>query len=184
MRPLLNCLLGRFCCGDHGLRDRRTHLILQALEDRSVPAVFTVTNANDAGPDSLRDCVDQANSTAGADDIVFGALFNVPQTITLTTGEIAITEDINIKGPGAGLLTVSGNNAGRVFNTSAAPGWSSIAVSGITLTGGLEFTGGAIYALDEGITLSGCVITGNKATLFGAAVAVEGGGTLTVVDST
>ena len=44
----------------------RTSLSLQGLEDRAVPAIFTVSNIADSGFGSLRDAVDLANSTAGA----------------------------------------------------------------------------------------------------------------------
>src|SRR5262245_2420267 len=68
-----------------------TRLLLQPLEERITP-VFTVLNTNDAGPDSLRDCVNQANVMAGTDTIVFDPfIFGVDQVIKLT-GPIAITD--------------------------------------------------------------------------------------------
>ena len=45
------------------------------------PAVFSV---------SLRQAVLDANAASGTDNIIFDTLFNAPQTITLTSGEIAI----------------------------------------------------------------------------------------------
>src|SRR5687767_11129805 len=47
---------------------------LEALEDRTAPATFTVTTNADAGAGSLRAAVDAANNEAlnlGADNIVF-----------------------------------------------------------------------------------------------------------------
>src|SRR5688500_13416820 len=84
---------------------------LEVLEDRLTPSTFTVkTNLDSAAPGvlSLRNAV----NTAGVDTIFFAP--NV-HAITLTLGEIDITTDLNIVGPGAKKLTISGNNASRVF---------------------------------------------------------------------
>jgi hypothetical protein len=43
---------------------RGTRLVLEALEDRTVPSTFTVTNTNDSGAGSLRDAIAQAQSGA------------------------------------------------------------------------------------------------------------------------
>ena len=44
---------------------RRLRPRVEPLEDRMAPAVFTVLNANDAGPDSLRSAILSANAAAG-----------------------------------------------------------------------------------------------------------------------
>ena len=69
---------------------------------------------------SLRAAVDLANVLATAETIsfdpqVFGTM---PHTITLTAGPLVLTDPAttNIIGPGANLLTVSGNSASRVFD--------------------------------------------------------------------
>src|SRR5262245_21489636 len=54
-------------------------------------ATFTVTNTNDSGSGSLRQAVLDANAAVGTDNIVFDASFNTSQTITLTTGEIVLS---------------------------------------------------------------------------------------------
>jgi hypothetical protein len=84
-----------------------------------------VLNTNDTGAGSLRDVVAQANANAGADDIVFntnpglGTDFDdaTPDTIVLTSGEITFTDSATttLIGTGANRLSVSGNNASRVF---------------------------------------------------------------------
>src|SRR5438309_11987595 len=92
---------------------RRARLALEALEGRDVPATFTVTNALDDGSaGSLRWAVGRANATAGADTISFSSLFNLAQAITLTAGQLTLTDTATttITGPGANLLSVSGNN--------------------------------------------------------------------------
>jgi hypothetical protein len=74
-------------------------------------ATFTVSNLADSGPGSLRQAVLDANAAAGPDDITF----TVVGTITLTSGQITITDPLVIHGPGAGALTVSGNDLSRIF---------------------------------------------------------------------
>jgi hypothetical protein len=66
----------------------------------------TVVNTNDSGPGSLRDAI--AIATSG-DDIAFSHDLE-DQTITLTSGQLAITKNLNIRGLGADGLTISGNS--------------------------------------------------------------------------
>src|SRR3954447_9411219 len=71
---------------------------LEPLEDRTVPSTFTVLNNFDSGTGSLRQAIVDANTAAGTDRIDFAP--SVHQ-ITLTGGELAITDSLNINGPGA-----------------------------------------------------------------------------------
>jgi hypothetical protein len=75
-------------------------------------ATLTVVNATDNAAGSLRQAVLAA---ASGDTIVFDPSLN-EQTITLTSGEIVVNTSMTISGPGADLLTISGNNASRVFH--------------------------------------------------------------------
>src|SRR5262245_54361620 len=84
---------------------------LEILEDRSLPSTLTVLNTLDSGAGSLRDVIGHAKS---GDMIVFAPSLD-GQTITLTSDELAITKSLHIEGPGASLLTISGNDANRVF---------------------------------------------------------------------
>src|SRR5262245_50821661 len=88
---------------------------LEALEDRVVPAIFTVSNANDSGAGSLRAAITAANATTAADTIAFAPGL-AGKTIALTSGEIAISKALSIAGLGASKLAISGNNASRLFN--------------------------------------------------------------------
>lgn len=143
------------------------------------PITFTVTNTADSGAGSLRQAVLNSNgSIGGTDTIVFDASFATAQTIVLTSGELAITDTLNVTGPGANLLTVSGNNNSRIFHSNFA----TVAISGMTLTAGngagasLSGTGGAILVSNIAVTLSGVNVTGNTSTGgHGGGVFFDGG---------
>ena len=57
----------------------------------------------------------------------------VSGTITLTTGELAISKNLTIAGPGAGVITVSGNHASRVFDIAAT---YSVGISRVMISDG------------------------------------------------
>ena len=82
--------------------------------------MFSVSNFNDAGTDSLRDAIVHANSTAGADEIVFSGAAT-SGTIALTSGELEITDALTITGPGQELLTIDVQQNSRVLNFSSTP---------------------------------------------------------------
>lgn len=146
---------------------------MESLDDRIVPATFTVSNLNHAGAGSLRQAVIDANTAAGADTIVFTGA-DTTGTIVLTSGEIDITDDVAITGPGAANLTVSGNNAARIFDIAdddAPDRQISVSISGLTFTAGAAADGGAIRLLDdENLTILDWVFTGNNSTNEGAAL--------------
>src|SRR6516162_2566653 len=81
-------------------------LLLELLETRCLPS--TVTNLSDHDPGSLRDAI-ATSPNGGTVDFQPG----LSGTIVLTTGELAISKDLTIEGPGANVITVSGNHASR-----------------------------------------------------------------------
>src|SRR5260370_23516299 len=87
---------------------------LELLEDRTVLSTLTVTNPADSGAGSLRDAIAAAQS---GDQIVFDTSIK-GQTITLTSEPLAITQSLDIEGPAADKLAVSGNHASRIFPVS------------------------------------------------------------------
>ena len=95
---------------------------------------FTVTNPTDlpvAGHTDLRQAIAAANLIDIADTIVFAT----PQTITLGGTQLTLDDPAGttIVGPGANLLSISGNNASPVFVIDAG---ASAAISGLTITAG------------------------------------------------
>src|SRR5262249_11957538 len=117
-------------------RRRGTRPTLMVLEDRNLMSTFTVTNTADSGPGSLRSQIDLANSDAGASTIEFDStVFNTPQTITLTSGQLELSNTSGtetIMGPAAG-VTISGGGLSRVFQVEANV---TASLSGLTITGG------------------------------------------------
>jgi uncharacterized protein (TIGR03437 family) len=148
------------------------------------PQTFTVTNTNNVGAGSLRQAITDANANgAGTDTINFSALFNTAQTITLTAGQLSINSSLTINGPGANLLTVSGNNASRVFLINSG---FSVSLSGITITGG---NGAGAGGGDGGGALNNGALTVTNSTISGNTTDNSGGGignfgVLTVTSST
>jgi predicted outer membrane repeat protein len=141
---------------------------------------LTVTNTNDSGPGSLRAAI----NTAGPGDTIN---FAVNGVITLTSGELTISNSLTIDGPGADLLTIDGHRASRVFNIISA----TVVISGVTVANGVtEYdSGGGIFS-DAGVNLliDSCVIRDNVA-YGGNYVQNNGGGVfaggqLTVQNST
>src|SRR5262245_53666853 len=115
---------------------QRSRLTLRAFESRAAPAVFTVMNANDAGPGSLRQAVIDSNNLAGMDSIVFdeAGVFATPQTITLTSGQLTISDTVTIAGPVA-KTTIDANKASRIFTIDVpAKTGQAISISGLALS--------------------------------------------------
>src|SRR5947209_19480060 len=137
-------------------RAQTSRLRLEALEDRTMPSTFTVTNLLDSGPDSLRTAVAAANANPGADAIDFA----VTGTIGLTSGELDITDSLTINGPGAGALTVSGNQVSRVFGIAADP---TVTIAGLTVAYGWSDSGGGIFMAGGTLTLDQRTVCGNSA---------------------
>jgi hypothetical protein len=102
-------------------------LSIERLEDRAVPSTFAVDNFADSGLGSLRQAVLDANANPGADLIRFAPSAR-DGTVVLTSGELNITDDLHIDGPGAARLAVSGNDASRVFQIS----------SGVVVSAGIQ----------------------------------------------
>jgi parallel beta-helix repeat protein len=135
-------------------------------------ATFNVTNLADAGGGSLRQAILDANGAAGADTITFQA--GLTGTITLTTGQLAITDSVDIQGPGAATITVSGNNASRVFYLYNGSALLNVTISGLTVTGGNASIGAGMVNFDENLTLDGVTITGNTASGDGGGLWADG----------
>jgi hypothetical protein len=143
-------------------------------------AFFIVSTTSDNGNGSLREAITQANINPGVDTIDFsGGEFedNTADIITLTSGELSITDSLIINGLGAEVLTVSGNNTYRVFNISQ-PG-TEATINGLTIVNGSadgNGNGGGIHNQSV-LNLNNSIISDSTAT-FGGGIYNEGTTTL------
>ncbi len=192
---------------------------ITVLASSSGPVLLVNSTADTTTPDTfltLREAIEIVDGTLGRSLTpgeqaqIAGTLgpnpviaFNLPagaQTITLTGGALDITQPVTINGPGAGSLTINGNNADRDFIVGQI--WSvnlalDVSMSGLTIAGGnqsygaglLNFGtltvanttfasnaagssgGGGIYNVGA-LSLAGCSFTGNSV----AAGPAAGGG--------
>jgi len=157
-------------------------------------ATLTVTNTNDSGAGSLR----QAIADAASGDTISFNLSGCPCTITLTSGELVINKNLTIIGPGASQLTISGNNASRLFfinpgapgATTGPPATSPVfnlsnvtlangrakGGNGDTIGGGAAGMGGAIFVNGGQVIINQVNFTGNQALGGNAGNGGGGGG--------
>jgi len=130
------------------------------------PGTILVMNTNNSGPGSLRQAILDNNALGGGNTINFSNF--VAGTISLSV-ELTILAPVNIRGPGANVVSVSGNNNGRVFTIYDGP----TQISGLTVRNGrviggegqqgqngFDAYGGGIYS-QVMLTLSNCVVLSN-----------------------
>ena len=167
------------------------------IDAPSIPNIVVTTTSDATGHsgESLRDAVTQADSdAAGGQSVSIGfAASLVGQTITLTQGQLELKGPGTITFDGAGQISISGNNAGLVFQVD---GGANVVLSGLNINGGgiqngsaFQETGGnlslryctvsnsGIYS-NGTLTVTNCVISGNSSA-NGAAIWNDGTATLT-----
>ncbi len=133
-----------------------------------IPTTVAVLNINDSGPGSLRQAVLDNNGLGGGNSITFSN--TVTGTITLLSGELAVTMPATVLGPGASALAISANHNGRVFDVLGGP----VKISGLTLRDGLtvgspglsgqigyDGQGGGIFN-QATLTLANCLVLSNS----------------------
>lgn len=126
-------------------------------------AVFPVNNLNPSGAGSLVAAIAAANMTFGPDLIVFNVpAGQLPGTIDVSGQSLTVTDDLTIQGPGADLVTVSGNGF-------FVQGGADFEISDLTVTGASS----AIGAANAGaLTARRLALTGNS---FGMSVSGANG---------
>jgi len=169
----LQTCLGRISRERTNRQFREVRLLVEALEDRTVPSVLTVSNTHDtdvAGDGSLRGEILAAQN---GDMIQFSSTLK-GKTITLTSNsDIIISKSITIQAMVANKIAVSGAGGTRGSRLFEIASGATVTIGGLTLENGHaagSFTGGQPSAeggaiLDQGtLTLSDDVIKGNTAT--------------------
>lgn len=152
-------------------RTRYSRLHVELLEDRWMPSSFLVENLADSGPGSLRQAVVDANANPGIDVIDFAPAAR-DGAITLTSGELGITDDLTIDGPGADRLAVSGNDTSRAFQIGSGV---TVAIDDLTITHGRAVNGGGIWNAGGSLSLSQVIVSQNQA-VGNAGTLAQGGG--------
>jgi uncharacterized repeat protein (TIGR01451 family) len=142
-----------------------------------------VTTNADSGAGSLR----QAISTACDGSTISFDMNQVVSPIQLSTGELAISKNLTIAGPGPNLLTITSNQTSRVFNI----GGVTAVISGLTVANAkvVNASGGGISIDAAGtLTLTDITLSGNSANANGSGASSGGGiynlGTVTINNST
>jgi CSLREA domain-containing protein len=140
---------------------------------------FTVTklaDTNDGVCDadcSLREAITAANAATSDDIINFTS--SVRGAIDLTLELPPLSTNIDLRGPGARLLTIRRSLAPGTPDFRILRLWAQVSLSGLTLANGrvadsdLDNWGGAIFVMDDGVlTIRNCLFTGNYAPWGGA----------------
>jgi CSLREA domain-containing protein len=153
----------------------------------AIIAVNTVGDEDDSDGDcSLREAIYAANNDVVRDACIAGSgddvidLTGVAGTITLGGTELAISSNLTITGPGADQLTISGNNASRVFNVAVDV---VVVISDVTIANGHSTGGNGGGILNGGtLTINRCTFASNRTTGNGGGISSHG--TATVNSST
>jgi predicted outer membrane repeat protein len=158
------------------------HIVVTSLLDN--------TNESD-GLTTLREAINLANSNGTTDEISFAAGLN--GTLSLTLGQMPITESVTITGNGAANTVIDAQQLSRHFYLSGTT--TSVTLDGLALrngrttidgrslpsgeTGSSDGEGGAIHSIASGmLTIQNCLITDNSTTgyrAYGGAVYVYDG---------
>ena len=142
---------------------RPTLLAAAFLVVAAAPATassFAVTNINDSGPGSLRQAIIDADASTDASNTI---AVSATGEIKLLSVLPAITQPMQIQGPGAASLDVNGQNANAIFVILGAGG---VGISGLTVSNGSGSSGGAIR--NEGmLTITNSTVSGSTATQGG-----------------
>ena len=146
-------------------------------------AIITVNNTNDSGAGSLRGAI----ASAQPGDTINFASGLANQTITLNSQlTIPVGKSLTIDGANASGLTISGNNANRIFyldSTSVNP--TTLTLKNLQIANGYTpEQGGAILTTHQGrLNLEGMTFTNNVANEGGGAIYTAFEGYLTVTNS-
>jgi nitrous oxidase accessory protein NosD len=162
---------------------------IEQLERREMLTVYTVTTLNDVvnlddGVTSLREALNFANFIAGPDTIQFAA--NLNGTISLTGGNMQISDSVTIIGNGSANTTIDAHQSSRVLALTSNA--TAVTIQGLTIKGGTATgeNGGGIRSLanvNSTLNLIDTLVTGNTSTGPGGGIFLHNSGTLTVTDS-
>jgi len=160
-------------------RKSGAHVDIGAVEDQSGQYYSIVENTLDAGPGSLRQVI--SNAPAGATVTFVPSLSG--QIITLTSGQIVLSNSVYIYGTGLsnGVL-INGNGTSRIFQVNSG---TTAIMEYLTLTNGnpgsANFGGAILNASGTLLELAACTLANNSSGQGGA---IENEGTCVLLECT
>ncbi|MHC5826802.1 MAG: hypothetical protein ACYT04_65775, partial [Nostoc sp.] len=110
-----------------------------------------------------------------------GSVFTdaTPDIITLTSGQLTITDDVTIVGTGASKLTISGNNASGVFEITGTG--TDVSIDGLKIANANDVIYGSILLnSNASLNLTNSTVSDNQ----GAVGGIFNRGTLSLTNST
>ncbi len=137
-------------------------LLAVAGQCNCAAGTLLVYNLNDSGAGSLRQAIANNHVLGGGNTINFSNI--VSGAITLTSGELLISDNVTILGPGADVLAIDGNFTNRVFHIGPNV---TVIISGLGIydgyapNGSVPDVGGGIYNDHSTLTVSNCDISNN-----------------------
>ena len=165
------------------MKNITTLMILIILSSAAISATYTVNTLADNGTGgcdvtecTLREAI-AASSGMGADTIVFDS--TLTGTIVLVNQLYIGFNDLQILGPGPEKITVSGNNATRVFRLFGG----NIVIKGLTIAYGKvgRASGAGVFISNSngnGVVLEDLRIIGNVTNFIGAGVYITSSATI------
>jgi CSLREA domain-containing protein len=156
-------------------------LTLERLEGRQMLTAYLVTSLADTlaadGAITLREAVQAANTNQVVNEAPAGSSTQTDSiqfdpsltggTITLGGTQLTISQGLDIHGLGPDRLTISANNASRIFNITGAS--TAVTVDGMRLTSGNASNGGGINTAGR-LTLSEAIIENCQSISYAAAI--------------
>ena len=142
---------------------QRRRLSVGAFQASLAVESTAATVDTDAATLSLPGAVTLANQYAGTEITFDPAVFAAPQTITLSTGELELSNTTawtSISGPAAG-LTISGGGVSRVFQINSGV---TASLSGLSISGGSTSGNGGGLENNGNVSLANCTLSDNSAT--------------------
>jgi hypothetical protein len=143
-----------------------------ALEVQIYIAYSTVPS----GGGSLYTALTNANQAGGS-----VVLITATGLIGLTSSLPAIAQDVQILGPGANNLTVSGTGQFQIFNVQSGV---TASIAGLTIDDGFSGTSGGGIRNVGTLSLANCTVSNSVATASGGGISNSSAGTITAVNCT
>lgn len=145
--------------------------LIFASRDSVHAATITVRSASD-GAANVANCpgvncrLRDAIAAAASSDTINFSLTGCPCVITLTGGQLDISKNLTISGPGESMLVLDGNNTSKVMLLTLNV---IVNISGLTIKNGLaDFGGGIEVGSSTRLNLSFATVESNSAAVYSA----------------